>query len=160
VKRGALAFAALLALTGCGGGSDSGSPPARRANATSPGPATLSGPDLERRVFNALRARLRELSITAGASGETGDIGQAVPTGLVNSVACRPAGGGSASFRCAVRWSDQRGRARVTRYDVRPSAEDCFTASARPALPAIYDRTLDTYATNPLQDPSGAGQRC
>jgi hypothetical protein len=151
------AVAATLGLAACGGaGGAPVRPPAGTAAAATSPPRLPSAGELERRLGNSFRFGLRRLSIAIGVVGETADLGQPVPSGLLDDVSCRAAGSGSA--RCNVAWSDLQGRRHLTGYRVSGS-RNCFTAVADPQLPGIRDVTVRSLADHPLQELVGAS-RC
>jgi hypothetical protein len=82
------------------------------------------------------------------------DLGQPLPTGLVRDVSCRstgarPADGRAWTWNCTVRWRTE-GRGQVTRYAVRLTPGNCFSAGATPQRGPRYDSTIRTYAVDPL----------
>jgi hypothetical protein len=98
------------------------------------------------------------------ADGAT-DLGQSLPTGLVDGIACAPAprGVGPAGIkvtRCSVRWQTQRGDPRRTRYRVRMYGDGCFDAAAVPSLPPHVDPTIEGYSEHPLNVLVGAEKGC
>jgi hypothetical protein len=99
------------------------------------------------------------------ADGAT-DLGQSLPTGLLDSVACassRTAATGASGTevtRCSVRWQTQGGAPRRTRYRVRMFDDGCFDASARPSFPAHIDPTIEGYSEHPLNVLVGAEKGC
>lgn len=141
----------MLALGACG--KTEGSQPDVAKASSHAAEIKLPEPDdLARRMSNAFRLKLRQLSFVMGASGESGDLGQPVPTGLVDRVSCTE--GDRADAGCTVIWSDLRGRPHRTTYTV-VAARECFSATAKPALAALYDTTEGTYLTHPLQELAG-----
>jgi hypothetical protein len=83
------------------------------------------------------------------------DLGQPLPTGLVDRVRCasngpRPARGRPWAWRCSIRWQSVQHRARQTRYAVRLDPGECFAAGASPPRRPQYDVTIRTYAEDPL----------
>lgn len=99
------------------------------------------------------------------ADGAT-DLGQSLPTGVVDRVACAPPAaartptGGIEVARCAVRWRTQAGHPRSTDYRVRLYPDGCFDASARPSLPPHIDPTIEGYSEHPLNVLVGAEKGC
>ena len=140
---------AVAVLAGCG--TDEGAEP-RSASARPP--ALPSSRAIELRLFTAFRTALRSLSIATAAGGESGDIGQPVPIGLVDRVACRT------PERCVVRWIDVRSDAHRTSYAVTPAARGCFDAEATPGLPGIYDYSTNSPSIHPLQQLTGGVEPC
>ena len=99
------------------------------------------------------------------ADGAT-DLGQSLPTGLLDGVACSPprprpaVPPGSQIARCSVRWRTQSGRPRRTNYRIRMYADGCFDASANPSLPPHIDPTIEGYSEHPLNVLVGAEKGC
>jgi hypothetical protein len=148
------AIALLLAapvVSGCGGGDH-----ARAEKGTQrPAGAYLSGADLERQLGNAFRKGLYRLAVMQQRSEDAMDLGQPLPTGLVDQVSCaangtRPASGRPWAWKCSIRWQTVQHRAQQTRYTVRLDPGDCFAAGASPPRRPQYDVTIRTYAEDPL----------
>lgn len=156
---GPVPFLVAAVLAGCGAqaGRPVARPHARQATATAPAP--LGRRDLERGLWSAARSHLRELVVAAGGSGETGDIGQPLPTGLIDTARCRPSPAGPAPWRCRLRWIDEGGRRALASYDVR-TGPGCFAAEARPALLPVHDVTIKTDTEHPLQSLASGSTRC
>jgi hypothetical protein len=139
----ALVLAGALALSGCFGSADE--QPAKET-------AHVSGPDLparqlERELGNGFRRSLYRLAVMSQHSDDATDLGQDLPTGLLDRVRC---GGTGSRWTCTVRWKTTGGRPRTTRYAVRQLGGGCFSAGAEPPLPERYDSTIRSYAENPL----------
>jgi hypothetical protein len=147
------AIAFLLAapvVSGCGGEDHASS-----EKLTQPKGGYLAAPDLERQVGNAFRKGLYRLAVMSQRSDEAKDVGQPLPTGLVDRVSCasnaaRPGGGRVWMWSCSVRWRSVGGRAEQTRYTVRLSPGECFAAGATPERHKRYDATIRTYSEDPL----------
>ncbi len=148
-------LAAGLALAGCGSADRTTTTPAPAA-AHHAG-ALPAGHELARRLDGAFRVGLRRFAVASGAAGEYGDIGQSLPTGIVDRVTCD----GSSPRHCDVRWRDVLDHPQHTDYVVVRAARGCFDATARPSLPTIYDAVDRSTAQHPLQDISdGAAASC
>ncbi|MGI8622071.1 MAG: hypothetical protein ACR2NB_00980 [Solirubrobacteraceae bacterium] len=131
-----LAVAAGL-LAGCGGDRRPSGPHVG-------GPAhALSPSQAERTLANAFRRGLYRLAIMTQPGEDPADLGQSLPTGLVDSVAC-------ATGRCTVRWQTVAGRPHRTGYAVQLTRRGCLYANARPALPQIHDVLTKAPAQHPL----------
>ena len=152
--RRALALTLALALVpaaGCGGG---GGPSAASSQAQprTSGPF-LTADELERQVAAGFRDGLYRLAVMTQQSDDAVDLGQDLPTGLVEQVSCQPAGAKSAKvwpWRCEVRWRDVERRSQRTSYAVRLMPGGCFGAGATPRRPEVYDATIRTYGEDPL----------
>lgn len=142
-----VAPAAILAACATGATRQDAAPTARR-------PVLPSSRAIEVRLFTAFRAGLRSLSIATAVAGESGDIGQPVPTGVVERVSCRTA------RRCVVRWRDVAAHSHRTAYDVSAAARGCFDATADPALPGIFDVSTHAPSIHPLQELGGGVEPC
>jgi hypothetical protein len=148
------AIALLLAapvVSGCGGGDHA------RAEKGTPRPAGgyLSGADLERQLGNAFRKGLYRLAVMQQRSEDAMDLGQPLPTGLVDRVSCasngaRPGGGQPWAWSCSIRWRTVQHHAEQTRYTVRLDPGECFAAGASPPRRPQYDVTIRTYSEDPL----------
>jgi hypothetical protein len=137
-------------VTGCGGAHGASSD-----GTAHPSGDYIAGADLERRLGNGFRDGLYRLSVMTQRSEDAKDLGQPLPTGLLDRVNCssaapRPQGGRVWSWSCAVRWRSVEGRSESTRYAVRLSPGECFSAGATPARPVRYDATIRTYSEDPL----------
>jgi hypothetical protein len=141
-----LATAAAL-MGGCGASdAERGSAPASAAPAERmPGSAHEAAVALG----NAFRTGLRELSVMSGAVGETGDVGQPVPTGAIDRVRCARH---DARWRCGVRWLDLLGHRHATEYVIARAHRGCVDATAAPILGDTYDVTTRAPAENPLSE--------
>ena len=143
---------AAVALAACGGDDGSGSPvvPATRAGA-SPAPATatdaIAPAELEREIGNSFDGGLYRLAVMRQPREDASDLGQDLPTGAVDDVACTTS---SAQGRCAVVWQSVAGGRHHTRYDVKLLAHRCFAAGARPPMARVHDSTIDTFSEHPL----------
>jgi hypothetical protein len=99
------------------------------------------------------------------ADGAT-DLGQPLPTGYLDGVACAARRGAAADAgrteitRCSVRWRTQAGEPRRTEYRIRMYGDGCFDASARPSLPPHIDPTIEGYSEHPLNVLVGAEAGC
>src|SRR4051812_24162027 len=144
-------FAVLLAA-GCGGGghhSATASTPPRRAV------GYLTAGELRRDLGNGFRAGLDRLAVMDQPVDDATDLGQDLPTGLLDRVACsaaapKPANPQPWPWSCTVKWKTAGGRARSTRYAVRLFPTRCFAAGADPALPNHRDPTIGSFAEHPL----------
>jgi hypothetical protein len=146
------AIALLLAapvVSGCGGGDRASTEKLAR-----PSGGYLSAPDLERQLGNAFRKGLYRLSVMSQHSEDAKDLGQPLPTGLVDRVTCAesaPQPSGSAwQWSCGVRWKSVEGRHEQTKYAVRMRPGLCFAAGATPVRAKLYDATIRTYSEDPL----------
>jgi hypothetical protein len=137
-------------VAGCGGEDHASSDtPAR------PKGGYIAAADLERQLGNAFRQGLYRLAVMSQRSDEAKDLGQPLPTGLLDDVSCsssaeKPGGGRVWMWSCAVRWKSVRGRRQLTRYAVRLSPGECFAAGATPARAERYDATIRSYSEDPL----------
>ena len=153
--RRLIAVAILLAapvLAGCGGGDHASSDSQKVAR---PSGGYLSAPDLERQLGNAFRKGLYRLAVMSQKSEDAKDLGQPLPTGLIDAVSCtssgpQPTGGRVWMWNCAVQWKSVEGRRQQTRYGVRLTPGQCFAAGASPARAKLYDSTIRTYSEDPL----------
>jgi hypothetical protein len=114
---------------------------------------------------NAFSAGLYRLAVMSQPSDGATDLGQPLPTGLLDRVTCAPAAAGNDAAgteitHCSVRWRTQRGDPRRTNYRVRLYADGCFDASARPSLPPHIDPTIEGYSEHPLNVLVGAEKGC
>jgi hypothetical protein len=146
-SRGLVVLCVLAA--GCGGGHA-----APRATAARPA-AFLGADELQRDLGNGFRAGLDRLAVMDQPVDDATNLGQDLPTGLLDRVSCnaagpRPAKAAPWPWCCTVRWETAGGRARSTRYAVRLFPTRCFAAGADPALPAHRDPTIKTFAEHPL----------
>jgi hypothetical protein len=115
----------------------------------------LSAPDLERQLGNAFRKGLYRLAVMSQRSEDAKDLGQPLPTGLVDSVKCtangsQPSGGRVWMWSCGVSWKSAEHHRERTRYTVRLSPGECFAAGATPERAKRYDSTIRTYSEDPL----------
>lgn len=140
----------MLIAAGCG---DSRRP-AAAARVASGEPRFMSATDLERDLGNGFRFGLYRLAVMAQPRDAAPDLGQDLPTGTLQRVRCAadaPRPRGTAwPWRCAVAWRTLAGRDRHTRYVVRNLPTGCFSAGARPALPAHRDATIASFSEHPL----------
>jgi hypothetical protein len=147
------AIALLLAapvVSGCGGGDHASSEKLAR-----PQGGYLRAPDLERQLGNAFRKGLYRLSVMTQRSEDAKDLGQPLPTGLLDRVSCtssapQPGGGRAWMWSCGVRWKSVEGHREQTTYTVRLSPGLCFAAGATPTRAKRYDATIRTYSEDPL----------
>ena len=106
------AIAILLAapaLAGCGGVDHASS-----EKGVKPTGGYLEAPDLERQLGNAFRQGLYRLAVMSQRSDEAKDLGQPLPTGLVDRVRCAsngapPSSAGTWTWTCEVRWKSVKG---------------------------------------------------
>jgi hypothetical protein len=153
--RRLVAVAILLAapvLAGCGGGDHASKD---SENVAKPTGGYLSAPDLERQLGNAFRKGLYRLAVMTQHSEDAKDLGQPLPTGLVDTVSCsssgpQPSGGHAWTWGCGVKWKSVDGHREQTKYAVRLTPESCFAAGATPARAKLYDATIRTYSEDPL----------
>ena len=115
----------------------------------------LAATDLERQLGNAFREGLYRLAVMSQKTEDAMDLGQRLPTGVVQTVHCaraaaRPGAGGVWPWSCEVRWKSVEGGALRTRYDVRLTRGECFAAGAAPRRQPHYDATIRTYSEDPL----------
>lgn len=155
MRRAALAVG-VLAVAACGGGHPRPSvAPARPAH-------YLSSLELRRDLGNAFRAGLERLAVMSQPPDDASDLGQPLPTGLLDRVTCA-AGARVAtywSWRCTVRWETAGGSARRTGYAVRLLPTGCFAAGADPALAPHRDPTIQTYTEHPLNTFASVKRGC
>jgi hypothetical protein len=131
----------ILAVAGCGGR------PAAPAAVPAPAPAKhLDRVELARLLGNGFRDGLDRLAVMDQPPDDASDLGQSLPTGLLDRVTCA----GAPAWHCTVRWQTAGGTPRTTRYAVRVSRTGCFSAGADPALPPHRDPTIQTYSEHPL----------
>jgi hypothetical protein len=166
--RGVLAAPALallsLALGGCLG-SDSGDADRAQASvAPSSDRGFLASADLERQLGNSFRRGLYRLAVMSQHSDDSADLGQDLPTGLLDRVRCQPSSPrperGDWTWRCEVDWETAAGGGRSTRYAVRQLRSGCFSAGVNPPLPVRYDSTIRTYSEHPLNVIVSARRGC
>jgi hypothetical protein len=100
------------------------------------------------------------------ADGAT-DLGQPLPTGLLERVQCPSSKQASAAATknakltdCSVRWRTESGKPRLTRYRVRMFDDGCFDAAAQPSLPPHLDPTVEGYSEHPLNILVGTEEGC
>jgi hypothetical protein len=160
--RRALALTLALALVpaaGCGGG---GGHPASTPQPRATGPF-LTGDELERQLAAGFRDGLYRLAVMTQRSDDAVDLGQPLPTGLVQRVRCEAAGARGAKvwpWRCEVRWRDVERHGQHTGYAVRLFPGGCFGAGATPRRPQVYDSTIRTYGEDPLNGIVSARTGC
>jgi hypothetical protein len=148
------AIALLLAapvLAGCGGEGHASSEKLTQH----PKGGYLSAADLERQLGNAFRKGLYRLAVMTQRSEDAKDLGQPLPTGLVDRVSCssgapQPSGARAWAWSCGVTWKSVEGHREQTKYAVRLSPGECFAAGATPARTKLYDATIRTYSEDPL----------
>ena len=147
------ATALLLAapvISGCGGGDHASS-----EKLAQPQGGYLTAADLERQLGNAFRKGLYRLSVMTQRNEDAKDLGQPLPTGLLDRVSCassarRPGGGRVWAWSCGVTWKSVEGHREQTKYFVRLTPGLCFAAGATPARAKRYDSTIRTYSEDPL----------
>jgi hypothetical protein len=147
------AIALLLAvpvISGCGGGDHASS-----EKLAQPQGGYLTAADLERQLGNAFRKGLYRLSVMTQRSEDAKDLGQPLPTGLLDRVSCassapQPGGGRVWAWSCGVTWKSVQGHREQTKYSVRLTPGLCFAAGATPARAKRYDSTIRTYSEDPL----------
>jgi hypothetical protein len=147
------ATALLLAapvVSGCGGGDHAALEKGKR-----PAGGYLGASDLERQLGNAFRKGMYRLAVMQQRGEDAMDLGQPLPTGLVDRVSCaaqgpRPGGGRPWAWSCAIRWQTVQHHAQQTRYTVRLDPGECFAAGASPPRRPQYDVTIRTYSEDPL----------
>jgi hypothetical protein len=147
---GRLTLIALLLVAGCGGEDRASS-----EKVAPPKGGYIAAADLERQLGNAFRQGLYRLAVMSQRSDDAKDLGQPLPTGLVDRVSCaartpKPGGGRVWMWSCAVRWKSVEGHRERTRYSVRLRPGECFAAGAMPARAKRYDATIRTYSEDPL----------
>jgi hypothetical protein len=162
VRRVAAIVILLVApvLAGCGGGDR-----ASGEKSVRPEGGYLSAPDLERQLGNAFRKGLYRLSVMTQRSEDAKDLGQPLPTGLVDRVSCssdgrQPSGGRVWMWSCGVTWKSVEGHREQTRYAVRLTPGLCFAAGATPARGKRFDATINTYSEDPLNALGSVRQGC
>jgi hypothetical protein len=147
-----LALAALACFaSGCGGGE---ADPGQAAAAVAPvpaGPGELSRTELRVQLAEAFHASLRQLAVAAQPRDSAADLGQDLPTGTLDSVACEPRS-------CVVQWRQVGGAKQRTSYAISYFRGGCFSARAVSPLRDIYDSSVDSYESNPLSQIGGS--RC
>ncbi|HVX32897.1 MAG TPA: hypothetical protein VHA80_07125 [Solirubrobacterales bacterium] len=120
---------------------------------------------------NAFAAGLYRLAVMSQPADGATDLGQSLPTGLVDGINCAPppatpsathsdGGAGIKLTRCSVRWRTQGGDPRRTNYRIRMYRDGCFDASAVPSLPPHIDPTIEGYSEHPLNVLVGAEEGC
>ncbi|EHN11849.1 hypothetical protein PAI11_12670 [Patulibacter medicamentivorans] len=151
-------IAAILvaALAGCG--SDDGATTTTAARPRAAVGPSLDRLGLERALSNGVRAGLYRVAVMSQHSDDAKDLGQPLPTGVVDGVRCAP--GGAGATRCVVRWRTVDRARRRTAYRVRLRPGGCFVAAADPARDTIYDATIRSYAEDPLNVIQTVGRRC
>ena len=145
-----LAALALVPAAGCGGGGGQSKSSSERPTATGP---YLTSAELERQLSAGFRDGLYRLAVMSQQSDDATDLGQDLPTGLVERVSCEPSGAKAAKawpWSCEVRWRDVERHGQSTRYTVRLMPGGCFGAGATPRRPQVYDATTRAYGEDPL----------
>lgn len=146
-----------LCLSACGGGQDV-------RPAAAPAGAYVDDPTLEQGIGNTFRQRLYRLAVMTQTGDDAADVGQPLPTGLVDDARCRPQTAGSERrmrpWRCVVRWETVEGHRRTTRYVVQTTPGGCYYAQASPPLPQVLDATVHAPAEHPLGNLTGAVRGC
>ena len=167
--RAALCLLAVAALAGCGGHDAAPVAPAATTGATSTTtsaaatPKRLPASEIRRQLAASFTSGLRELATMTQTGDDPVALGQPLPTGHVDAVACRPqasADGGAAPWHCRVRWHDAADHARSTGYLVRIPASGCLTAGASPPLAGVRDATTRNVAEHPLNALAGSSRSC
>jgi hypothetical protein len=74
------------------------------------------------------------------------DSGFDAKRGRLTKATCSPSS-------CTLRWRTWDGKVASTRYVIRGNSK-CFTAHAKPELPAVMDDTIGAYGAHPLNDMS------
>jgi hypothetical protein len=148
---GVVGLLVAASASGCGGGGSAAS----AAKPTAPTGGYLAGPELQRQIGNAFRKGLYRLSVMTQRSEDAKDLGQPLPTGVVEAVRCaaasaQPTSGGVRAWSCRVAWRGVGGTRVTTTYDVSLRRGGCFSAGAAPRRPVRYDATIATYAEDPL----------
>jgi hypothetical protein len=140
--------AAALAAAGCGGGG------AERTHTPPPPARYLPRGDLSVQLGNGFRAGLYRLAVMSQQEDDAPDLGQALATGVLETVRCHAGGPrparGDWQWSCGVRWRTVERHARRMRYAVTLTPRGCFSAIARPNLPSRYDATIHSYSEDPL----------
>jgi hypothetical protein len=150
-------------LGGCGDSPHSSD--AAPAGSESAGAATyVAGAELKRQLVNAFDAGLYRLAVMSQPADGATDLGQSLPTGLVDGVECMRVNPAAAreplATHCSVRWQTVAGRARLTRYLVRLFPTGCFAAGAQPRFPDHRDPTIEGFSEHPLNALVSAGEQC
>jgi hypothetical protein len=153
--------AATLAVASCGGGAPASAPAPTRPSTR----GFVSAAELERDLGNGFRRGLAQGAVMAQRGDDAVDLGQPLPTGLVDDVSCapagpRPAGGAFWRWRCRVRWRTAASAPRRTAYEVRLFTDGCFSAGARPRFGDRYDPTIRSFAEDPLNAIVSARSGC
>lgn len=165
----ALAALALGLCLGAGCGGTSGTTTAAvstaAASASAPGTYLRAG-ELRRELGNGVREGLYRLAVMSQPADDAADLGQELPTGSVERVACaagaqRPGSAGEPwRWGCRVAWRTVEGAPRATRYDVRLLANGCFAAGALPRYPAHRDTTIAGFSEHPLNAIASVREGC
>jgi hypothetical protein len=158
--RRALAFLiplAAIAAAGCGGDN------ATTLTATSasfqrapikPTGAYMTTGALTLGVANSFRSGLDRLAVLTQKGDDAVDLGQSLPTGVLDRVRCAPTGArpvnGSWAWACTVRWRSAVHRPQTTRYRISVAPAGCFNAYATPPRDARFDPTIRAYSEDPL----------
>ena len=121
--------------------------------------------DLRRQLANAFDSGLYRLAVMSQPRDSATDLGQSLPTGLVQTVSCGRAGAPEGSEQtevahCTVAWQTVSGEPRTTRYLVRLFPTGCFAAGATPRLPQHRDNTIETYSEHPLNALVSVERQC
>lgn len=127
-------------LAGCGGAARS------QPASTNAAAHVLGRAQAERALGSAFRRGLYRLAVMTQPGEDPTDLGQPLPTGLLDTVACA----GARPRHCTVRWQPVDGRARHTGYRVQLTQKGCLYANAEPALPQIHDVLTKAPAEHPL----------
>lgn len=157
-----IAALAVVLAAGCGGGSDTTDSQSAARSVTPP--RYLRATDLERELGTSFRRGLYRLAVMSQPGDDSADLGQDLPTGLLEAVRCRAASavpaGGPWAWRCVVQWKTVGQRAKTTSYTVRDLPAGCFAAGATPRLAQHYDSTIRTYSEHPLNILGSASTGC
>jgi hypothetical protein len=151
-RNAAIPVLATLVGAGCGGG---GHRPAVASPSAPRAAGYLTAGELRRDLGNGFRAGLDKLAVMDQPVDDASDLGQELPTGLLDHVSCseaalKPANAEPWQWSCTVKWKTASARARSTRYAVRLFPTRCFAAGAVPALPTHRDPTIGSFAEHPL----------
>jgi hypothetical protein len=104
--------------------------------------------ELRRQLANAFMDGLGRLAVVSQPRDAAADLGQNLPTGILERVAC-------SKRACGVRWSGPGGEPHRHAYSIAYFSGGCFTATATPAFAQVHDYTIDTAAGSPLQTLQG-----
>jgi hypothetical protein len=102
-------------------------------------------------LAEAFHAALHQLAVAAQPRDSAADLGQDLPTGTLDSVACK-------AGACVVHWREVGEAKQRTRYAISYFRGGCFSARAVPPVRDIYDASVGSYESNPLSQLGGS--RC